>query len=50
LEQKENWYITCQDLLPRLEIEPNFLDKVIVEDESWAAESKHQSEGHYSEN
>ena len=37
----------CQDLLGRLEIEPNFLDKVITGDESWVfdydPETKQQS-------
>ena len=30
-----NWLEICQDLLGRLEIEPNFLDKVITGGESW---------------
>ena len=38
----------CQDLLGRLEIEPNFLHKVITGDESWVfdydSETKRQSE------
>jgi len=38
----------CQDLPGRLEIEPNFLDKVITGDESWVfdydPENKWQSE------
>jgi len=34
VEQKENRLDICQDLLGRLEIEPNFLHKVITGDES----------------
>ena len=34
-EQKTNRLKICQDLLGRLEIEPNFLHKVITGDESW---------------
>jgi hypothetical protein len=34
VEQKVNRLEICQDLLGRLEIEPNFLDKVITRDES----------------
>jgi len=48
VEQKANWLEICQDLLGRLEIEPNFLDKVIRGDESWVfnydLETKQQSE------
>ena len=35
VEQKANRLEICQDLLGRLEIEPEFLDKVITGDESW---------------
>ena len=35
MEQKANRLEICQDLLGRLEIEPEFLDKVIKGDESW---------------
>jgi len=35
VEQKANWLEICQDLQGRLKIEPNFLDKVIMGDESW---------------
>ena len=35
VEQKVNWLEICLDLLGRLEIEPDFLDKVITGDESW---------------
>ena len=35
VEQKANRLEICQDLLGRLEIEPNFLDKVITGDELW---------------
>ena len=35
VEQKVNRLEICQDLQGRLEIEPNFLDKVITGDESW---------------
>ena len=35
VEQKANRLEICQDLLGRLEIEPDFLDKVITGDESW---------------
>jgi len=34
MEQKANRLEFCQDLLGRLEIEPNFLHKVIKGDES----------------
>ena len=34
VEQKANRLEICQDLLGRLKIEPNFLDKVITGDES----------------
>jgi len=34
VEQNANQLEICQDLLGRLEIEPNFLDKVITGDES----------------
>ena len=34
VEQKANRLKICQDLLGRLEIEPNFLYKVITGDES----------------
>ena len=48
VEQKENRLEICQDLLGRLEIEPNFLHKVITRDESWVfdydRETKWQSE------
>ena len=33
MEHKANWLEICQDLLGRLEIEPDFLDKVITGDE-----------------
>ena len=35
VEQKVNRLEICQDLLGRLEIEPDFMDKVITGDESW---------------
>jgi len=45
--QKANRFEIFQDLLGRLKIEPNFLDKVITGDESWAfdydPETKRQS-------
>ena len=48
VEQKSNRLEICQDLLRRLEIEPNFLHKVITGDESWVfdydPETKRQSE------
>ena len=48
VEQKANRLEICQDLLVRLEIEPNFLHKVIAGDESWVfdydPETKRQSE------
>jgi len=48
VEQKVNRLEICQDLLGRLTIEPNFLDKVITGDESWVfdydPETKRQSE------
>ena len=48
VEQKANRLEICQDLLGRLEIEPNFLHKVIMADESWVfdydTETKRQSE------
>ena len=48
MEQKANQLEICQDLLGRLEIEPNFLHKVITGDESWVfdydPEAKRQSE------
>jgi len=48
VEQKVNRLEICQDLLGRLEIEPNFLDKVIAGDESWVFDydpkTKRQSE------
>jgi len=47
VEQKANQLEICQDLLGRLEVEPNFLDKVITGDESWVfnydPETKQQS-------
>jgi len=47
VEQKANRLEICQDLLGRLEIEPHFLDKVIMGDESWVfnynPETKRQS-------
>jgi len=47
VEQKANQLEICQDLLGRLEIKPNFLDKVITGDESWVfdydPETKRQS-------
>jgi len=47
VEQKANRLEICQDLLGRLEIEPNFLDKVITGAESWVfdcgPETKQQS-------
>ena len=36
--QKANRVKICQDLLERLEMEHNFLDKVITGDESWVFE------------
>jgi len=48
VEEKANRLEICQDLLGRLDIEPNFLDKVITGDESWVfdydPETKQQSE------
>ena len=48
VEQKANWLEICQDLLGKLKIEPNCLDKVITGDESWVfdynPETKQQSE------
>jgi len=48
VEQKGNRMEICQDLLRRLEIEPNFFDTVIKGDESWVfgydPETKRQSE------
>jgi len=48
VEQKVNRLEICQDLLGRLKIEPNFLDKVITGDESWVfnydPETKQRSE------
>ena len=48
VEQKAKRLEICQDLLGRLEIEPNFLHKVITGDESWVfdydPETKRQSE------
>jgi len=35
VEQKANRLEICQDLLGRLEIEPNFLHKIITGDEAW---------------
>ena len=47
VEQKANRLEICQDLLGRLEIEPDCLDKVITGDESWVfdydPETKRQS-------
>ena len=48
VEQKANRLEICQDLLGRLEMEPNFLHKVITRGESWVfdydPETKWQSE------
>ena len=48
VEQKANRLEIYQDFLVRLEIEPNFLHKVITGDESWVfdydPETKRQSE------
>ena len=48
VEQRANQLEICQDLLVILEIEPNFLHKVITGDESWVfdydPETKRQSE------
>jgi len=48
VEQNANGLDICQDLLGRLENEPNFLHKVIAGDESWVfdyvPETKRQSE------
>jgi len=48
VEQKVNQLEICRDFLGRLEIEPNFLHKVITGDESWVfdydPETKRQSE------
>ena len=50
VEQKANRLEICQDLLGRLEIEPNFLNKVITGDESWVfdydPETKQSEEWH----
>jgi len=47
VEQKTNRLEICQDLQGRLKIEPNFLDKVLIGDESWVfdydPETKRQS-------
>ena len=47
VEQKVNQLEICQDLLGKLEIEPEFLGKVITGDESWVfnynPETKQQS-------
>ena len=40
VEQKANRLEICQDLLGRLEIEPNFLDQVITGDESWVCSAR----------
>ncbi|KMQ83968.1 histone-lysine n-methyltransferase setmar-like protein [Lasius niger] len=54
VEQKAIRLKICQDLLGRLEIEPNFLDKVITGDESWMyeydPETKQQSEEWHTKN
>ena len=48
VEQNVNWLEICEDLLGRLEIEPNFLHKVITKNASWAYDydikTKRQSE------
>jgi len=48
VEQKTSRLEICQDLLGRLEIEPNFLHKVITGDEPWVFDydpkTKRQSE------
>ena len=41
--QKANRLEICQDLLGRLEIEPNFFDKVITGDESWVLDYDHET-------
>jgi hypothetical protein len=47
VEQKANWSEICQDLLGRLEVEPDFLYKVLTGGESWVfdydSETKQQS-------
>jgi hypothetical protein len=35
VEQKVNRLEICQDLLGRLEIEPDYLDKITTKEESW---------------
>jgi hypothetical protein len=54
VEQKANRLEICQNLLERLEIEPNFLDKVITGEESWMfeydPETKRQSEEWHTKN
>jgi hypothetical protein len=35
VEQKAIQFENCQHFLGRVETEPNFLDKVIIGDESW---------------
>jgi hypothetical protein len=37
-EQKENRRNICQEILDRLETEPDFMDRVITGDESWVSE------------
>jgi DNA-binding IclR family transcriptional regulator len=48
VEQKANQLEICQDLLERLKLETNLLDKVITGDESWVSkydrQTKEQSE------
>ena len=43
VEQKANRLEICQDLLGRLEIEPNVLHKVITGDESWVFDYDHET-------
>jgi hypothetical protein len=54
VHQKANRLEICQDLLERLKIEPNFLDKLITGYESWVfeydPETKWQSEEWHTKN
>jgi histone-lysine N-methyltransferase SETMAR len=49
VEQKVKRLEVCQDLLGRLEIEPNFLDTVITGDESWLFDYNHDTKQHSEE-
>ena len=45
VEQNANRSEICQDLLGRLENEPEFLDKVVTGDESWVFDYDHETNG-----